>query len=1051
MASVGWSILNLEQNRIEDLGVRVFPKSEDRSANALNTKRRESRLTRRTIRRKKGRLQAVKDLFVKEGLIDIGERDQVFTTSKGQIDVWQLRKEGLDRLLTNEEWARVLFHICKRRGFKSNRKTEEETDKEAGKMLTAINKNIQQLEKYRTVGEMFFDDEKFKEQKKNRGGDNYIATIRRNALEEEINILFEKQSNLKNSFSRNEFRNQYLNIFNYQKRPLSFEEILDKVGYCTLEREEKRAARNSYSAEMFQLLSEINHLRLLDENGAKIQLSEEQRQQLKELAFKHKLVKYSQIRKALKLSSDTLFVGLNYKDEKAEQRKFIEFKGYYELKQSVKGSKIEKDVLSNTALMDEIITILTFCQSDEEIVERLKAIKGLNIEDEIMEKLKKVNFTGVKHISIKAIKKLLPYLEAGESYSAACERAGYSIKAESKNYYKLPTLEEAGMMDRITNPVVIRTLSQARKIINCVIEKHGSPYYINVEVARDLKHSKSQKEDIQKNQKKNEKLNEQAKQDIRVEFNHSPNWEDIVKWRLWKEQEYRCMYSKQSIPCHRLFEPGYVQIDHIIPYSRSFDNSYNNKVLVLTDENQNKSNKIPFEYFQSNNTTIPWEEFEAFVRVLKLHGKKKEFLLKTNLTQEDEQQFKERNLNDTKYICKEISKFIRENLKFAEGEEKIRVRMVKGQITSLLRKEWGLRKDRNNGDLHHALDATVVATVSQKVIQKITLNNLYKKDGKNNEIWTNFREELIARLSLEPSKELEKLQLDSYKDVEIDKIKPIVVSKPPQRKVTGAFHEETVYSAKYQNEDKGGHYNVQKVPLNQVKYSELLYTLELPKDELIYKNLVKSNLDIYEAVRKRLEENDQDSKKAFEKPLYRKNGPQIKKIKIVKPKAIKNTMKVRNGIVKIDTMVRVDIYEKNNEYYAIPIYAIDVKKKKYPQELLKSTKWCPLDSNFHFVMSLYKNEMIGFKITDGDTEVSKMGYYSSFDRSNSNLKIELIEKSGYYADFVGKIEIYKKDDLNKTLGQLKQIKKYEVTPLGEVYEMKKEKCREDVMAEFIHK
>ena len=145
IASVGWSVINEEKSRIEDLGVRVFKKAEEADGKSLNLARREARGTRRRIRRRATRMQKVKELFLEYNLVSDKELENLYVMTENSIDVYELRADGLDELLDRKEWARVLTNIAKRRGYKSNRKTESE-DSEGGKLITGTNRNKKLLE-----------------------------------------------------------------------------------------------------------------------------------------------------------------------------------------------------------------------------------------------------------------------------------------------------------------------------------------------------------------------------------------------------------------------------------------------------------------------------------------------------------------------------------------------------------------------------------------------------------------------------------------------------------------------------------------------------------------------------------------------------------------------------------------------------------------------------------------------------------------------------------------------------------------------------------------
>ena len=242
ISSIGWAVVNLEKNRIEDLGVRLFTSAErPKDGGAINEKRRLARGLRRRLKRRRVRMNKIKELFVKYEIISKDETERLYVLSNEDIDTWQLRAEGLDRKLTPREWARVLTSIAKRRGYKSNRKTEANSD-EGGKIIKsiALNKAYMESKGYRTVGEMFAKDEKYIDAKRNKNG-QYNNCIDRSELEDETKILFSKQRELGNTYTSADFENEYLQVFNYQK-PFMTPELMDKmVGKCTLEKDEPRA------------------------------------------------------------------------------------------------------------------------------------------------------------------------------------------------------------------------------------------------------------------------------------------------------------------------------------------------------------------------------------------------------------------------------------------------------------------------------------------------------------------------------------------------------------------------------------------------------------------------------------------------------------------------------------------------------------------------------------------------------------------------------------------------------------------------------------------
>ena len=499
IASVGWAVINNDKNRIEDLGVRIFKKAEEADGKALNLARREARGTRKRLRRRAERMKKVRELFIKYKLVTEEELKNLYMIEDNTIDVWELRAIGLDQLLDRKDWARVLTSIAKRRGYKTNRKTDEE-DKEVGKLSkgTLENKRILEEKGYRTIGEMFYKDEKFTYNKRNKGGE-YNNTVLRSMLIEEVHILFDLQRKYGSKFADENFEKEYIEVVTFQK-PYITPELLERMlGKCTFEKEEPRAPKNSYTFERFMLLQKVNNLniKIRDE---KLEIPTEKRNEIIELAYKQSEVKYYQLRKILQLPVEARFVDLNYyvksKDKekdlseeevikKVEEIKFVKLEGWHKIRLALKSNGCEDKfelIKSNHKLQDIIADALVRNKTDETIKEYLK---DKNIDESLIQAALNINFTKFGHLSYKAMNKIIPELEKGLTYDKACENAGYEFKgANNELQYKLPPVSE--LDDVILNPVVLRAVSQTRKVINAIIDKYGSPKAIYIETARDL-------------------------------------------------------------------------------------------------------------------------------------------------------------------------------------------------------------------------------------------------------------------------------------------------------------------------------------------------------------------------------------------------------------------------------------------------------------------------------------------------------------------------------------------------------------------------------------
>ena len=1074
IASIGWAVVNLDKKRIENLGVRLFSSAErPKDGGAVNEKRRTARGLRRRLKRKRVRMNKIKELFVKYGLITREETEKLYILTNEDIDTWQLRAEGLDRRLTSREWARVLTSIAKRRGYKSNRKTESNSD-EGGKILKSIALNRQYMEShgYRTVGEMFAKDEKYTDAKRNKNG-QYNNCIDRKELEDEIKFLFECQKKYGNQYTTNEFENEFLQVFNYQK-PFMTSELMQKmIGKCTFEKDEPRASKNSWTFERAMLLQKLNNL-AYQIDAKKVFLDEEQKKKVIELAYKTKSgVKYKKIRSELDIPNDAVFVGLNYyckpiKDKetgeykkltdeeikaKTEDTIFVKMNGYHDIKAAFERANsiddFEKLCKYETKKIDDIAEELTRNKTDIEIIEKLRR---LNLKDNVIDELISINFTKFGHLSYKALNKILPFLEEGYQYDKACQLAEYNFKDdECIAKYKLPVIPK----DEIRNPVVYRSVTQTRKVINAIIDKYGSPFEIHIELARELTKNFKERKEIENKQKENRARNEALKQDIMQHFGISAKPVDMLKIKLYHEQNGKSAYSMKPIEYARLFVNGYVEIDQAIPFSRSFDDSYNNKVLVLSRENQEKKNRTPYEYL---GETPNWEEFESFVKTTYRNNmRKRENLLVKDFNADKEKEWLARNLNDTKYMARFLLNYIKKNLKFENYEEndnRVKVKTIVGECTTALRHYWGISsKNRENNDLHHAEDAVIIACATEKFQKRVREYSKQKElyyrnkngeyfDDETGEIvdvkykthdmerpWPEFKEELEARMSDNPIEWIKRENIHNCDDI-LDEIKPIFVSRMPNRKVKGQAHEETIYSAKLK--DKG--IAIHKKFLNQITKSEI----EMIITDKDYCEMYQSDKELYDTIYERMKLNDFKAEKAFQdsfvlrKRSVKGDGPIVKSIKV--PTSMSAGIELNKGTGKgfaaNGGMVRVDVFTKNGKYYLVPLYVADMIKDELPNKAIKSGKsqdeWVEMDETYQFKFSLYYNDLVCVKRKN---EESRLMYFHGADVSVAT--IILIKPDGSL--------IEGKESMRPGVQNLEIFEKYEVDILGNYHKVKNEK------------
>jgi len=509
---------------------------------------------------------------------------------------WQLRAAALDRKLTPLEWSAVLLHLIKHRGYLSQRKNEGETaDKELGALLKGVADNAHTLQTgdFRTPAELALN--KFEKESghiRNQRGD-YSHTFSRKDLQAELNLLFEKQKEFGNPHVSDGLKEGIETLLMTQRPALSGDAVQKMLGHCTFEPAEPKAAKNTYTAERFIWLTKLNNLRIL-EQGSERPLTATERATLMDEPYRKSKLTYAQARKLLGLEDTAFFKGLRYGKDNAEASTLMEMKAYHAISRALEkeGLKDKKSPLNlSPELQDEIGTAFSLFKTDEDITGRLKD----RVQPEILEALlKHISFDKFVQISLKALRRIVPLMEQGKRYDEACAEIygdHYGKKnAEEKIY--LPPIPA----DEIRNPVVLRALSQARKVINAVVRRYGSPARIHIETAREVGKSFKDRKEIEKRQEENRKDREKAAAEFQEYFPNfvgEPKSKDILKLRLYRQQNCKCLYSGKEINLGRLNEKGYVEIDHALPFSRTWDDSFNNKVLVLGSENQNKGKLIP--------------------------------------------------------------------------------------------------------------------------------------------------------------------------------------------------------------------------------------------------------------------------------------------------------------------------------------------------------------------------------------------------------------------------------------------------------------------------
>lgn len=1066
IASVGWCVLG--EQHIVDLGVRAFDKAETEKGESLNATRRTARLLRRRLRRRAWRLLKLARLFKREGLITNSKLFQQQTPMTKSL--WLLRVEALDRQLNGEEWARVIYHLCKHRGFWFARKAEAEGS-EGGKVKQGLERTrkLMQENGYRSAAEMMLAQ--FPENQRNKRGD-YSQSLGRELLAEELTTLFQRQRELGNPYTSADFEQRILHpetgLLWEQKPALSGEAMLNLIGKCTFEKAEYRAAKHTWSAERFVWLTKLNNLRI-SINGETRSLNGDERAAVINLPYEKTKLTYKQLRAHLLKhgfgywDESVRFAGLNYREgsKDPEEAKLMELTGWHELRGTLEkvGLKAEWQTISaQPALLNSIGSTLSIYKTDDEIRTELSV---LGLTQAVVEALLSVSFSDFIRLSLKALDGILPNMEQGQRYDEACLAAGYhhSVLTESTDSLYLPALDE----DAPNNPVVKRALNQARKVVNAIIHQYGSPNRVHIEMARDLSRPLDERYKIEKAQSEFAERNEKDRQRFTEAFGRRPTGREFEKWQLYHEQDSKCAYSLAPIDLNRLIDDiGYAEVDHALPYSRSFDDSKNNKVLVLTRENRDKGNRTPYEYLNGADDSERWQRYEAFVTSNKKYRQaKRDRLLRRQFGKDEASGFKERNLYDTRYACKYFKNFVERNLKLS-GDEK-RCVVVSGQLTSFLRARWGLAKLREGSDRHHAIDAAVVAACSHGMVQRlsnyarrkemehvktgqpdivtgeiISIEMLRQLEAHFPRPWPHFEFELAVRAGLDRSTGKVNLALDGeeyaahltalgYSEAMLAAARPLFVSRAPKRRNGGAAHKDTIYSARPTEELPNR--VTQKVALSTLKLSDLdedpeVCTLIEPH----------RNEALYTALRERLKTFGGKADKAFAEPFYKptRDGSQGPVVRTV-TKVIESLsgVSLRGGVAKNDSMIRVDVFQKAGKYHLVPLYVQHRVAKELPNRAIVAAKdeaeWTVIDETFEFCFSLYPNDFVRVELKGKPTAE---GYYAGCDRSTGLMNLWAQDRN----QAVGKDGLIRGVGVKTAL----KVEHFNVDVLGNIYPAKPE-------------
>lgn len=837
--SLGWAMFRLGQDgsptALIRSGVRIFSDGRNpKDGSSLAVTRRAARAMRRRRDRLLKRKSRMLGQLVRHGFFPA---DEAARKALERLNPYQLRAKGLREALTPGEFARALFHINQRRGFQSNRKTDRK-DNDSGALKQAIHQLRERMTASgcQTVGEWFWQVRmqqrpegvagqgvraRYREtpyttdEGKKRIDKSYDLYVDRAMIAQEFDALWAAQAALQPALFTEVARADLRDTLLHQRplRPV-------RPGRCTLLPDEERAPLALPSTQRFRILQEVNHLRLLDGTLSEVPLTLAQRDAVVAALEAHSKRSFDQLRKLLKLSGSVRF--------NLEDAKRTELKG-----NATSAALARKDLLGAAwagfaaELQDEIVWQIVNEEGEGTLIAWLQQHTG--VDEARAEAIANVALPeGYGSLSRKALARIVPELQRDVvTYDKAVQASGFAHHSdlgfdfdhdsdevervgertiastgEIKPVYAFKELPYYGRAlqrhvafakdkprndeeryGKIANPTVHIGLNQVRVVVNALIRRYGRPAEVVVELARDLKQSREQKQEAQKKQADNQRRNARIRERVAETLGISTERvraSDIQKWILWEELSFdvadrRCPYSGVQISAAMLLSEQ-VEIEHILPFSQTLDDSLNNRTVAMRQANRIKRNRTPWAA-RADFEAQGWS-YEGILQRAERMPLRKRYRFAHDGYERwlgEDKDFLARALNDTRYLSRVASEYLR---LVCPGSA---TRVIPGQMTAMLRAKFGLNDvlglngEKNRNDhRHHAVDACVIGVTDQGLLQRFAQANAQAREGG------------LTRLV-----ESMPLPWETYRDHVERAVRHIWVSHKPDHGFEGAMMEET--------------------------------------------------------------------------------------------------------------------------------------------------------------------------------------------------------------------------------------------------------------------
>lgn len=728
---VGWAVIDADGHKVLGMGVHRFnPPLDPKSKVSLARKRRSFYYARINKRRTKYRAKAVLTVLRAHGLVPEGAGPEWLQSAKGERPVARLRAAGLDEPLSGRELAQVLYYLGLHRGY-DPRGESTDGDADGKKMLSAIAGVQAALDagEARTVGELMASRGRMR----NRAGD-YSCTATRQMIADEARALISAQEAF--GTADGSLMGDYLDELLFTRSTAAFDaQVYSRVGCCTYFPDERRAARADVTSEMLSAIESLKHLRIAEPDGSQHGIPHESCMRYLDVMFsdapikgnKECRVRYSDVLKEHGRTEGATVKGVLPADVK---REVYVPRAFSLMRKAGVPAALLARMRDDRAVGDAVCEALTYASSEEVLLDRLAAA-DIELSDAEIAAICSLPysgkvFSGYGSRSLKAQEILFEMMlspEVSTLFDAEDACGLYAVRTEtSVNAGSL--LPPYTVFDpTCTNPVVLRTTARMRRVVNAVIKRWGVPAEVRVILGRELKQSKKERLNAQRNNSRNRKSREELADTAASILGVSADSISgtlLRKLSLWRSQGGMDVLAGTEIDLERLCrEPAYATVDYILPPARTGETGMRNSLLSLTSTAVSKGASTPVEWCSSGCAGAPTlAELKERVAERALPYSKKSRILLEDFEGKAPAML-DRSVNDGRYASRAFRSYLEELMPLRDGE-RVRAAAVSDSAVAELRRVWGLNDlfDASRSASDPAVEAVVAAVCDAGTVRR---------------------------------------------------------------------------------------------------------------------------------------------------------------------------------------------------------------------------------------------------------------------------------------------------------------------------------------------